>query len=794
MLSFRTFACAALAASGIVVLGCSGERLAAPQDEIATAARVSRSGGTGGLKMEITPALDTIAVGDSLTLTSKVTTGPNAVVRWRSADTTIAVVNDTTGSVRSIAAGTARIIATAHASLLSEVTDTATVVVIARAVSAPPADTTAATSAAASVSVTPTGVRLTVGQSATLTAQTKDAKGNVLSGQTVTWKSSDTTVTKVGADGVARALKVGTAAVTATVGQVSDTASVTVAAAAVASVSVALNSASLSSGQTTQATATAKDASGTVLSGRSVTWTSNNTSVATVSSTGLVTAIAAGSANITASVEGITGSAPLSVIGTSSTTSSTPATTVPSGAITLSIVRMDGGSGGAAFVSSGVPLAPGALQPGASSGVRVFVGGVEQSVYVEELAGRHKDGSLRSILIEFNVPSLGDQAHPLSGSLVLGGSGARQTADLPKPDVARRGVPQAAVLPTDPAYLARTDVMETPGGALPSVAQVQAMGGAFAQYEANFASYGDQHWTNEGTTWGDDYYDRANIFYAWWVRTGNAEYWRRATLIATTYRHDYLEVNNYASSPHWAQLEGLEKHYLLTGDQASRFAVARVAEGFAAGYMPMLGDTTWGWMDSRVQARVLQAYFLAWRLGDAQGNTTQDWAGLMDIGLTKVIGSQSADGAFRFAQNCYYTQNFMTGLLTDQLIRQHTYYKADARIPVLVKKAVDYMWATQWDAATQSFYYLGGQCDGQGGKTPSPDLNGFTLPAFGWLYHETGDAHYRDAGDQVLAGAVAGAYIIGSKQFNETYTSSFRYFGFRLPAGRAVRAARTAAK
>ena len=74
--------------------------------------------------------------------------------------------------------------------------------------------------------------------------------------------------------------------------------------------------------------------------------------------------------------------------------------------------------------------------------------------------------------------------------------------------------------------------IKTPGGTLPSVAQVQAMGGAAAQYEANFASYGDQHWANEGTTWGDDYYDRANIFYAWWVRTGNAEYWRRATLIA----------------------------------------------------------------------------------------------------------------------------------------------------------------------------------------------------------------------------------------------------------------------
>src|SRR5207253_4385123 len=62
-------------------------------------------------------------------------------------------------------------------------------------------------------------------------------------------------------------------------------------------------------GQTVQLTATPKDANGTPLSGRVVTWSSNNTAVATVDGNGLVTAIATGTATITATSEGQSGTA-----------------------------------------------------------------------------------------------------------------------------------------------------------------------------------------------------------------------------------------------------------------------------------------------------------------------------------------------------------------------------------------------------------------------------------------------------------------------------------------------------
>src|SRR5205814_332451 len=76
----------------------------------------------------------------------------------------------------------------------------------------------------------------------------------------------------------------------------------------VVAVTVNPASASLTVSATAQLTATPKDSNGTALSGRAVTWASNNPAVATVSPSGLVTGVAAGSATITATSEGKSGS------------------------------------------------------------------------------------------------------------------------------------------------------------------------------------------------------------------------------------------------------------------------------------------------------------------------------------------------------------------------------------------------------------------------------------------------------------------------------------------------------
>src|SRR5690606_9286857 len=70
--------------------------------------------------------------------------------------------------------------------------------------------------------------------------------------------------------------------------------------------------------QSVTLTTTARDANGHVISGASPTWSSSNTSVATVHSTGRVTGRAEGTATITASLAGETASAGVTGAGSTS--------------------------------------------------------------------------------------------------------------------------------------------------------------------------------------------------------------------------------------------------------------------------------------------------------------------------------------------------------------------------------------------------------------------------------------------------------------------------------------------
>jgi uncharacterized protein YjdB len=81
----------------------------------------------------------------------------------------------------------------------------------------------------------------------------------------------------------------------------------------VASVSLSTNAATLVPAQTLRLTATAKDASGKTLSGRAVSWVSSDESRLRVDGTGLLTAVALGAAQITATAEGKTAIADISV-------------------------------------------------------------------------------------------------------------------------------------------------------------------------------------------------------------------------------------------------------------------------------------------------------------------------------------------------------------------------------------------------------------------------------------------------------------------------------------------------
>jgi len=259
--------------------------------------------------VSVSPASANVTAGQTVQLTATPRdAGGNAlsgrVVTWGSSNTAVATVNGS-GLVTGVAAGSATITATSEGqsgSAAASVTQTPVPV--------------------ASVNVSPASTSVTVGQTVQLTATPRDAGGNALTGRVVTWGSSNTAVATVNGSGLVTGVAAGSATITATSeGQSGSAAvSVTPVPVPVASVSVSPASANVTAGQTVQLTATPRDAGGNVLTGRVVTWGSSNTAVATVNGNGLVTGVAAGSATITATSEGRSGTATVSVAPVGDTT------------------------------------------------------------------------------------------------------------------------------------------------------------------------------------------------------------------------------------------------------------------------------------------------------------------------------------------------------------------------------------------------------------------------------------------------------------------------------------------
>src|SRR5437667_177682 len=247
-------------------------------------------------------AVSPVAAGLTVGATTQLTATPEdangtalsgRVVTWATSNAAAATVS-ASGLVTGVAAGSATITATSEGqSGTSAITVTNVPV--------------------ASVTVSPTAAGVTVGATTQLTATPKDANGTALSGRVVTWATSNAAAATVSASGLVTGVAAGSATITATSEGQSGTAALTVTNVPVASVTVSPATASLTVGATTQLTATPKDANGTALGGRVVTWGTSNAAIATVSASGLARGVAAGSATITATSEGQSGSAAVTV-------------------------------------------------------------------------------------------------------------------------------------------------------------------------------------------------------------------------------------------------------------------------------------------------------------------------------------------------------------------------------------------------------------------------------------------------------------------------------------------------
>ena len=141
-----------------------------------------------------------------------------------------------------------------------------------------------------------------------LTVEIEDQYGDPMEGEEVTWASSRSGTATV-SDGTVTAVANGTASVTATLGQLTGTATVTVEQRA-HTVSVTPASVLLGPpGEEAQMTFEALDARGNVIDQPSATWATADPAVATVSDAGLVTSVADGETTVEAKVDEAAGTA-----------------------------------------------------------------------------------------------------------------------------------------------------------------------------------------------------------------------------------------------------------------------------------------------------------------------------------------------------------------------------------------------------------------------------------------------------------------------------------------------------
>lgn len=166
-----------------------------------------------------------------------------------------------------------------------------------------------------SISVTPSTPNVTVGLTQAFTATGHYSDGTTIVLTDATWTSSvPANATINSTTGIATAVTIGSSNITATKGSISGNTTMNVVAAALQSITVTPANSTVPVGYTRSFTAIGSYSDGTALDiTASCSWSSDTPAKATVNSAGVATGVAAGTATITASSGGISGSTVLTV-------------------------------------------------------------------------------------------------------------------------------------------------------------------------------------------------------------------------------------------------------------------------------------------------------------------------------------------------------------------------------------------------------------------------------------------------------------------------------------------------
>ena len=313
----------------------------------------------------------------------------------------------------------------------------------------------------------------------------------------------------------------------------------------------------------------------------------------------------------------------------------------------------------------------------------------------------------------------------------------------------------------------------------------------------NFSGYFDipnsvyfQAWNYDGSR----VYQQIGDYQYYVLGTDNRAHWKRcAQLAMDPYKNDLIGTKGgFIAEPNQFPY-GLAMNYLRTGDATDQSAVNILATNQA--YNLFYSGSVYA-ESIRVSAYMMDDRLAAEIIG-GQRNTA-----FMLRGVDVMLGY--LDQSYNLSLNNpnqqeYNIHPFMVGLAMEALINYYELdvaegHTPDARIPLEIKKTLDWLEATQYIQSTHSFAYGAYDVPEKpslvaGTLFNSSELNDLVATAWAWYWYKTGNNTYLNQGDDLFQnvwysanGQTAGGdtgWPYSVKEFNQVYKWSFDYVRWR---------------
>lgn len=434
--------------------------------------------------------------------------------------------------------------------------------------------------------------------------------------------------------------------------------------------------------------------------------------------------------------------------------------------ITAQLERFDGGSG-SYTITNGVTFRPGDLTTVmlTAKQLRVFVGGVEQAIYVEALDGRHSDTSVKVALIQF----IKTFTTPQAAEIRLGE--VRQTTDISKQTL--NDAPEALIFPTSPTFLCAAQPFWRPLIPMSS----RPTGTYWDIWENRYRSNSPYNTEGPEPAWADaiaagsnrqdEIYGSASYqwgrhMYEFFCMTGEGKFLYRAIRGASFFLIDYARPNNWGlPEQHIGNFVDALVHYWGTGVTSSRDAplTAYANAGILFNISDEeMADRTFIYNHGRMAYDKLAPLVIGHHLGLSSVPSWESgaatWAAKALLMVEATLTQQFSDGHNTWPDEAGHQQNWQCFERCAAMVMYYEWVAPDSRIPGHVLSAYNYINDNWWFTTPQHAWSL----EDDVASTVAAELNGFGLEVLAWLYRRNGGAAYTTRGDSAMDGIANEAF------------------------------------